>query len=292
VALMADVAVVGTGRMGAAFVTRLTETGHTVTVFNRTRAKAEEVAERTGAHVADSPAAAAGSAPVVRVSLADDPALAAAYRGTEGIAAGVGREAVVVDTSTVAPSTVRQMEPLVSARGAALLDAPVSGSVPVVLRGELTVLAGGDAQALERARPVLSPLAGRVFHTGAIGTGAVVKLAVNSIVHALNQALSEALVLAERSGVQRATAYEVFANSVVGAPFLQYKQQAYLEPETTPVAFALELVAKDQRLIAALAEEAGARMELTEAGHALVGEAVDAGLGSHDMSALARYLRD
>lgn len=288
---MADVAVVGTGRMGAAFVTRLTETGHTVAVFNRTRAKAEEAAEGTGASVADSPAAAVGSAPVVLVSLADDAAVEAAYRGPEGIAAGVGPGTVVLDTSTVAPSTVRRMEPLVSGPGAALLDAPVSGSVPVVLRGGLTVLAGGDPDALERARPVLSPLAARVFHTGAIGTGAVVKLAVNSIVHALNQALSEALVLAERSGVQRATAYEVFANSVVGAPFLQYKQQAYLEPESTPVAFALDLVAKDQRLISALADEAGARVELTEAGRKLVTEAVDSGLGEADMSALAEYLR-
>jgi 3-hydroxyisobutyrate dehydrogenase-like beta-hydroxyacid dehydrogenase len=193
--------------------------------------------------------------------------------------------------STVAPATVRALEPLVTAAGGTLLDAPVSGSVPVVQRGELTVMVGGDAAALDRARPVLAAFARQVFHLGGLGAGATVKLAVNSIVHALNQAVAEALVLAEKAGVDRAKAYEVFANSAAAAPFVLYKQPAFLHPETTPPAFLLDLAAKDLELITALAAEVGARMDLTEAGRRLMDEARAAGLGGSDMSVLAEYLR-
>src|SRR5690606_33050790 len=228
-------------------------------------------------------------ADVVLVSLADDAAVEAVYRGGSGLAAGVRDGTVVLEMSTVAPATVRAVEPLVTAAGGTLLDAPVSGSVPVVQRGELTIMVGGDPAALDRARPVLAAFARQVFHLGALGAGATVKLAVNSIVHALNQAVAEALVLAEKAGVDRAKAYEVFANSA--APFVLYKQQAFLHPETTPPAFLLDLAAKDLELITALAAEVGARMDLTEAGRRLMDEARAAGLGRSDMSVLAEYLR-
>jgi 3-hydroxyisobutyrate dehydrogenase-like beta-hydroxyacid dehydrogenase len=288
---MASVAVVGTGRMGAAMAARLTAAGHEVVLFNRTRSRAEAVAGETGARVVETPAAAAAAADTVLVSLADDAAVSATYHGDDGIAAGLRPAAVVLESSTIAPGTVRGLEPLVAGRDAALLDTPVSGSVPLVQRGELTVLAGGDPAALDRARPALDSFARRVFHLGGLGSGAVVKLAVNSIVHALNQAVAEALVLAEKAGVDRAAAYEVFANSAAAAPYVQYKQDAFLHPDTAPVAFALDLVAKDLDLIERLAGEVGARMDLTAAGRAIVGEAVAAGLGSRDLSTLAELLR-
>jgi 3-hydroxyisobutyrate dehydrogenase/2-hydroxy-3-oxopropionate reductase len=122
---------------------------------------------------------------------------------------------VVLEMSTIAPETVRAIEPSVRARGATLLDAPVSGSVPVVERGELLIMAGGDAEALDRARPVLEAMSSKIIHAGALGPGATMKLAVNALVHGLNAALSESLVLAERAGVDRTAAYEVFAS---GAP--------------------------------------------------------------------------
>ena len=285
------VAVVGTGRMGAAMAARLAGAGHEVVLYNRTRARAEQIAADTGGRVVDTAADAARAADVVLVSLADDEAVDAAYRDEDGLAAGVRDGSVVLEMSTVAPRTVRALEPLVAGAGGTLLDAPVSGSVPVVQRGEITVLVGGDAGALDRARPALSSFARRVFHLGPLGAGATVKLAVNSVVHALNQAVAEALVLAEKAGVDRAAAYEVFVNSAAGAPFVQYKQQAFLHPESTPAAFLLDLAAKDLELITSLAAEVGARMDLTEAGRRLMDEARAAGLGQSDMSVLAEYLR-
>jgi 3-hydroxyisobutyrate dehydrogenase/2-hydroxy-3-oxopropionate reductase len=287
----AAVAVVGTGRMGAAMAVRLAGAGHQVVLFNRTRARAEEVAGRTGARVAGTPAEAVAEAGTVLVSLADDDAVSATYREAGGIAAGLRDGTVVLEMSTIAPATVRALAPLVAGRGAALLDAPVSGSVSVVEQGELTVLVGGDPGTLDLARPALDSFARRVFHLGPLGSGATMKLAVNSIVHALNQALAEALVLAERAGVDRAAAYQVFANSVAAAPFVHYKQEAFVHPEAVPVAFSLALVAKDLALITDLADQVGARMDLTTAGKALADEALAAGYGARDLSALADLLR-
>lgn len=288
---MTAVAVVGIGRMGAAMAARLTEAGYEVLLYNRTRERADQVAAESGGRVVDTAAGAAGAAETVLVSLADDAAVTAAYRGNGGLVAGLRPGTVVLEMSTVAPRTVRDLELLVSSADATLLDAPVSGSVPVVQRGELTILAGGDEAALERARPALSSFAKKIFHLGPVGAGATMKLAVNSVVHALNQAVAEALVLAEKAGVDRAKAYEVFASSAAGAPYVRYKQEAFLHPESAPVAFALDLVAKDLDLIEALAADAGARMDLTAAGRRLVEEARAAGLGQSDLSALAELLR-
>src|SRR5690606_8453097 len=233
----------------------------------------------------------AAAAEVVLVSLADDAAVTATYDGPEGLVAGLRPGTVVLEMSTIAPETARQVGRLVGEREAVLLDAPVSGSVPSIRQGQLTVLAGGDAAALDRARPVLDSFAGRVFHLGELGAGATVKLVVNLVVHALNHALSEALVIAERAGVDRAAVYEVFANSAMAAPFVQYKKEAFLHPDQAPVAFALELVAKDLDLIAALARQVGARADLATTVRDTVGEAVEAGLGDADMSGLASFLR-
>jgi 3-hydroxyisobutyrate dehydrogenase/2-hydroxy-3-oxopropionate reductase len=286
-----SIAVIGTGRMGGAMVGRLRQAGHHVVAFNRTRARAAAVAEATGAELAGSAADAVTAADVVLVSLADDAALRDAYGADDGIAAGVQPGTVVLETSTVHPNTIREVAPLVEARGGVLLDAPVSGSVPVVERGELTFMVGGDAEALERVRPVLDALAAKVFHLGPLGSGAIVKLAVNDVVHGLNQALSEALVLAERAGVARAKVYDVFAASAIAAPFVQYKRAAFESPDTAPVAFALDLVAKDLELIDALASSVDARMPQLATNRRVVAEALAAGLGDRDLSALAELLR-
>lgn len=285
------VAVVGTGRMGAAMAARLRRCGADVVVHNRTRSKATTVAAATGATMAETPREAAAGADVVLVSLADDAACAEAYGGEDGIVAGLSASSVVADTSTVGPWTSRRLGALVGERDAGMLDAPVSGSVPVVERGELTVMVGGAADDLDRARPVLDLLSGRIVHVGPTGAGATMKLAVNSVVHALNQALTEALVLAERSGVDRRTAYGIFAASVVGGPFVQYKRAAFEDPDRTPVAFSLDLVAKDLDLVLELASQVGLTMRQAEVNRAAVAAAVTAGLGERDMSALAGVLR-
>jgi 3-hydroxyisobutyrate dehydrogenase-like beta-hydroxyacid dehydrogenase len=152
-------------------------------------------------------------------------------------------------------------------------------------------MVGGDPAALDRVRPVLDALAARVFHLGDVGHGAAMKLAVNAVVHALNQALCEALVLAEKAGLPRGAAYEVLANSAVAAPFVHYKRPAFENPGSTPVAFMLDLVAKDLALIDDLAGDVGARMDQLAANRAVVGEALKAGYGGRDMTAIADLLR-
>lgn len=285
------VAVIGTGRMGTAMVGRLAGAGHHLTVHNRTRAKAEAVAARHDAAVAPTPREAVREADVVLVSLADDAAVRAAYGGPDGLVAGLAAGQVVADTSTVDPETLRGLEAAVVAAGAALLDTPVSGSVSTVEAGALLVMAGGDAAALERARPALDAIASRIVHLGPLGAGATMKLVVNAMVHALNGALAEALVLAEKAGLDRARAYDVIAASAVGAPFVAYKRDAYLSPERTPVAFALNLVAKDLALADALAARVAAPMPQLATNREVVQRAVAAGLGDADLSALATLLR-
>ncbi|GAA1042890.1 NAD(P)-dependent oxidoreductase [Virgisporangium ochraceum] len=282
------VAVVGTGNMGAAMVARLRAHGRPVVVFNRSPDRAAAVAARTGAEVATSPREAGASAGVVLVSLADDAAVVAVYGD---LVSGLRPGTVVVETSTVSPQTVRALAAPVRDARAALLDGPVSGSVPVVERGELTVLVGGDAAALDTARPALDTFASTVLHLGPLGAGATMKLVVNGVVHALNQAVSEALVLAEKAGVDRHAAYGVFTSSAVAAPFVRYKQAAFEDPDGTPVAFRLDLVAKDLALLAELAAAHGARMDQADTNRRLVGEALAAGFADRDISAMAAFLR-
>ena len=286
------VSVVGTGRMGAAMAGRVAAAGHPLSVWNRTRETAESVAARLDdVKVAGTARQAAAAADVVIVSLADDAAVRWAYHGDDGLVAGLGPGTVVADTSTVAPETIRGLEDDVRATGADLVDTPVSGSVSSVEGGTILVMAGGEADAVERARPALESFAQRIILLGPLGSGSTMKLAVNAMVFGLNQTLAEALVLAEKAGVERELAYEVFANSAVAAPFVGYKRAAYVHPESAPVAFALDLVAKDLDLAAALAGGVGAPIPQLETNRRVVGEAIDAGLGSADLSAIARHLR-
>ena len=282
------VAVLGTGRMGGAMVGTLRRAGFDVVAWNRDRGRCDAVARTHDADVASSASEAAAAADVVLTSLADDAAVRAVY---EAASEGFHEDQVVLEMSTIAPETVREIEPSVVGGGATLLDAPVSGSVPVVERGELLIMVGGDDGALERARPALEALSAKILHVGPLGTGAVTKLAVNALVHGLNEALSESLVLAERAGVDRSAAYEVFASGAAAAPFVLYKRPAYEDPDGTPVAFRLDLVGKDLDLILELARSVGAPMPQTEANREVVRAAVATGLADADLSALAVYLR-
>jgi 3-hydroxyisobutyrate dehydrogenase-like beta-hydroxyacid dehydrogenase len=274
--------------MGGAMVGTLRRAGFDVVAWNRDRGKCDAVARATGAGIAQSASEAAESADVVLTSLADDAAVRTVYADAlEGFHDGQ----VVLEMSTIAPQTVLGVAPSVHARGATLLDAPVSGSVPVVERGELLIMVGGDADALDRARPVLEALSSRIIHVGQLGTGATMKLAVNALVHGLNAALSESLVLAERAGVDRTAAYEVFASGAAAAPFVLYKRAAFERPDETPVAFRLDLVGKDLDLILELARAVGAPMPQAETNREQVRAALATGLADRDISALADYLR-
>ena len=286
------VAVLGAGRMGSAMAERLVGQGVPVVVYNRSASRASTLCDRIGARHAKTPAEAAAGADLVISMVADDEAVRALYDGPDGVPASIGPGAVAVDMSTVLPDTIRAIAPTVRARGAGVLDAPVSGSVGGMLAGELTIMAGGDAGDLERARPVLDRLAKRVFHMGELGSGAAMKLAVNTLIYGLNGAIAEGLVLAERNGIDRALAYDVLAASAAGAPFVVYKRAAFVDPDGTPVAFSLGLAEKDLRLIGELAETSGTAMPQAEINLQAIRAARQSIGEDADFAKLASHLRE
>jgi 3-hydroxyisobutyrate dehydrogenase/2-hydroxy-3-oxopropionate reductase len=288
---MTTVAVLGTGRMGSAMARALHAAGHDLVLYNRTAATARTLASALGARVAAEPKDAVANAAVAITMLADGRAVEDTYRRPNGILEGIHPGVVLLEMSTVEPRISRTLEPSIRERGGALLDAPVSGSVTLAESGKLTVMVGGDADALERARPVLDALAGRVFHLGPIGNGAAMKLAVNAVIFGLDVALAEALVMAERAGVDRAAAWDVFEASAIGAPFVGYKRAAFLDPATTPVAFALDLAAKDLGLIADLAEETGVPAQQARTNLEVIRAAAGSVGGERDFADVAEHLR-
>jgi 3-hydroxyisobutyrate dehydrogenase-like beta-hydroxyacid dehydrogenase len=295
---MSRVAILGTGRMGSAMARALVDDGHHVVLYNRTPERAGALAAELGASgaeppaVAKSPAAAARAVDVVISMVADGAAVAELYEGEGGALDGLRPGQVILEMSTVLPEISRSLEDRVRARGAGILDAPVSGSVSLAESGQLTIMVGGESADLDRARPVLDSLSARVFHMGPLGSGAVMKLAVNNVVMGLNQSISESLVLAERAGIERSKAYEVFAGSAVGAPFVQYKRAAFVTPDESAVAFSVDLAAKDMGLILELAEQVGADLPQAEIDVAVLLEISDAGGGGRDLSWVASHLRD
>jgi 3-hydroxyisobutyrate dehydrogenase-like beta-hydroxyacid dehydrogenase len=288
---MTTVALVGAGRMGSAMARALSAAGLALVLHNRTRDRAEALAAEVGARVAATPADAASLADVTLTMLADDAAVESVYGGADGLLRGARRDAVLVDLSTAAPATLRAFADTAAAAGVGLLDAPVSGSVATATSGQLTLMVGGDAATLERARPALEPLAKTIIHIGPLGSGAAMKLAVNTVIFGLNEAVAEGLVLAEAAGIDRALAYGVIADSAAGAPYVGYKRAAFVEPETTPVAFALDLAAKDLRLIDALATALGVPMPQARLNHDVVRAAAAELGGDADFSRVAGHLR-
>lgn len=288
---MTAVALVGTGRMGSAMARCLARAGLPLVVHNRTRDRAEALAAELGARVAATPAEAASGAYVVLTMLADDAAVRSVYDGAEGLLAGAARGTVLADLSTVTPDTLRAFDAAARSAGVGLLDAPVSGSVTTAEAGQLTLMVGGAAEDLERARPALEPLAKAIVHVGPLGSGAAMKLAVNTVIFGLNEALAEGLVLAEAAGIDRSVAYGVIAESAVGAPYVGYKRAAFLEPDATPTAFALDLAEKDLRLIETLAASLGVPMPQARTNLEVVRAASDAFGGSVDFASVAGHLR-
>lgn len=289
---MTSVAIVGTGRMGSAMARAMARGGASLTLHNRSPEPARALAAELGARVADSAAEAASTAEVAITMLADGDAVRAMWDGPSGLIAGAHEGGVLVDMSTVPPDTLAPFEASVRERGSGILDAPVSGSTTLAESGQLTIMAGGTAEDLERARPSFDLVARQVTHVGPLGSGAALKLAVNALIFAINNSVSEALVLAERAGIDRGLAYEVFASSAAGAPFVGYKRDAFVEPEGTPVAFSMDLAAKDLRLLMDFAEQLGVPMPQARVNQSIIGEASARLGGDRDASAVAVHLRE
>ena len=284
---MPRVAVLGAGRMGGAIARKVAAAGHDVALWNRTRARAESVAEgMEGLVVAATAADAVDGAAVVLSMMATGTATCEVLLAQDVLDA-YPNDVVVVDLGTSGVDAAQSLAQGLSLRSVDFLDAPVSGSVPAVVSGTLLVMAGGAEEAIARAEPVLSSIARRVMRVGDPGAGQVMKLAVNLVLHDLNAAVAESLRLAEAAGLSREDAYSVLQESVVGAPYIQYKRAAFLDT-STPVAMSLALVAKDLELITDQARQSGAPAVVTEEVLRAVQLAVRAGFGDRDMADLSR----
>jgi 3-hydroxyisobutyrate dehydrogenase-like beta-hydroxyacid dehydrogenase len=246
---------VGLGHMGGNMAARLLAAGYDVDGEAQSRGEVQQLLD-AGLRWRDTPREVAESAEIVFTSLPDDGVLEQVASGSEGILAGLGAEKVWVDVSTVSPSVSRNLAKRVSALGSAMLDAPVSGSVPQVQAGTLTIMVGGESDAYARVAPILREL-GTPTHVGHNGQGLALKLAINISLAVQMLAFAEGLLLAERSGIDRELAAGVMIASPIGSPMLKARAPLVLDlPDTAW--FDVGLMQKD----VALALETGRQLAI------------------------------
>ena len=225
---MAKLGFVGLGVMGSRMVNRLLNAGHTVTGYNRTRSKAQWLLD-AGMHWGETPRAVAEAVDVVFSVVTDTTALRAVIAGPDGLVAGLGPGKIYVDMSTVSPGESRELAVGVAAKGAHMLDAPVSGSVSTLEQGKLSIMVGGDRTVFETIKPILEDIGPKVTHVGGNGQAVSMKIATNVSVAVQMLAFSEGVLLAEKSGIPRKTAVGVLLKSVIASPMLSYRGPFVLE---------------------------------------------------------------
>jgi 3-hydroxyisobutyrate dehydrogenase len=275
------VAVVGLGAMGSRVARRLLDAGHELVVWNRTAEKAAPLRE-AGAVAAATPAEAAAGAEVVLTMVADPAALRDVTESEDGVLAGVGEGATVIEMSTVGPDAVHRLGSVLGSR-AGLLDAPVLGSRSEAEAGTLKIFVGGPEELVARWTPLLSAL-GSPLHVGPLGSGAAAKLVANTTLVGTIGVLGEALALADGLGLSREKAFEVLAATPLG-PQAERRRES-IESGEYPPRFALYLARKDAELVVAAAREAGVDLRLTEAARSWLADAEEEGLGDRDYSAV------
>jgi 3-hydroxyisobutyrate dehydrogenase-like beta-hydroxyacid dehydrogenase len=219
---MANLGFVGLGVMGSRMVKRLLDAGHTVTGYNRTKSKAQWLLD-AGMKWAETPAQAARAADVVFSMITDTNALRAVTGGPDGILSALGPGKIYIDMSTVSPAASREIAAQVAAKGAQMLDAPVSGSVSTLEDGKLSIMVGGERAAYEKALPILQAIGPKVTYVGGNGLAVSMKIATNLSLIVQMLAFSESVLLAEKSGIARETAVEVLLNSVIASPMIKYR---------------------------------------------------------------------
>lgn len=219
---MAKLGFVGLGVMGSQMVNRLLDKGHTVTGYNRTSAKAQWLIDR-GMKWADTPRAVAAASEVTFAMVTNAAAIAAVTDGPDGIVAGLSTGKFFIDMSTVSPEVSRATAAKVRAKGADMVDAPVSGSVITLQQGKLSVMVGGRKETFERVKPLLLDIGPKVTHVGDNGLALAMKIAVNLSLAVQMMAFSEGVLLAEKSGIRREVAVDVLTHSAVASPMIQYR---------------------------------------------------------------------
>lgn len=283
---MTTVAVLGLGAMGSRMAANLVKAGHTVQVWSRDGAKTTPLVA-AGAAAGATPRAAAEGAAIVLSMVTDDQAARQVWLGgPDGALAGLGADAVAIECSTVTPGWVHELGHSVSRRGAALLDAPVSGSRPQAEAGQLVFMVGGDASALDRASPVLRSLGAKILHAGELGQGAVLKLAVNAFFATQIASLAELLGLLGLAGFDRSEAARLLGEFPVVAPPLAGMARMMASGESAPL-FTVSLMEKDLGYAADLAGSVAAEAPALRATREVFIQAMAAGAGERHVSAVA-----
>lgn len=283
-----NVAVLGMGAMGSRMAARIAEAGHSVTVWNRSPAAAEQVASTSvSISAASSAREAAAGADVVISMVADDEASQSLWLDPEAGVLATAGSAVVVEASTITRTWATALHEAAAAAGVSLLEAPVVGSRPQADAGALFVLAGGEPDVLERARPVIETYAGSIRHVGAAGAAATVKLAINGLFGIQVAAYAEVVGMLSQSNIDIAEAIDLLAGLPITSPGLQRVLGLFETGDFTPN-FPIELVAKDFRYLKQLAEQATAEVPLVEAAASVFGHGASSPLAGDDISGIAK----
>ncbi len=278
------IAVLGSGIMGAAMARNLLAVGMEVRVWNRTREKAEPLAD-DGAEVADSPAEAARGADFVLTMLADADAVAEAVGGEDGALSTLGDDGVWLQTSTVGLEGYERLAGIADEHGVAYVDVPVLGTKEPAEQGQLIMLASGPEEVQERCQPVFDAVGSQTFWLGPAGTGSRLKVVTNNWIVGLLGLLAETIALAQATGVDPSRFLEVIEGGPLDLPYAQMKGQMMIDEEF-PTSFSASLARKDASLVLDAGEANGLRLPLAEATATRFDEAIDAGHGEEDMAAV------
>ena len=285
---MANVGFVGLGVMGSRMVKRLLEAGHTVTGYNRTKAKALWLID-AGMKWAETPRAVAATAETTLSMVTNTQALQAVTGGPDGIMAGLSAGKTYVDMSTVSPAASRELAKQVEAKGAQMLDAPVSGSVSTLEEGKLSIMVGGKREAFERARPILEAIGPKVTHVGDNGLAVSMKIATNLSLAVQMLAFSEGVLLAQKSGIPRETAVEVLLNSVIASPMVKYRGPFVLKMPDEAW-FDVNMMQKDLLLALEMGRQLDVPLPTTAITNEMLTAARGMGLAEKDFAALFEAL--
>ena len=287
---MTTIGVVGLGAMGGRIAGRLLAQGNAVRGTNRTRAKADALIAQ-GLVWCHNPRTTAQSSDIVISMVTDGDALDTVTQGLDGILAGLAPGSIYLDMSTVSPHTSRTLAEQVTSRGAAMLSAPVSGSVQAVEEGTLTIIVGGQADAFERVKPILRQLGSTMTFVGDTDHALLLKLAINISLAVQMLAFSEGLLLAEQGGVDRSVALQVMTHSAVGSPMLQARA-ALLRELPDSAWFDVAMMQKDLRLALDYGRDQGLPMPSTTVADQILSTAREAGYEHRDIAVVFRVLSE
>ena len=279
---------IGLGIMGRPMAGHILKGGHPLTVFNRTRSKTEEL-QAQGAAVAGSPAEVAARSTIVITMVTDTPDVEAVVAGPGGVLEGIRPGSIVVDMSTISPKAERTLDEKLRARGAALVDAPVSGGDVGARNATLAIMAGGEKQAFERVLPVLRLLGKTITHCGPTGSGQIAKLANQILVSVTLLAVSEALVFARKNDLDPSTLIEAVSGGAAQSWQLTNLGPRIIKRDFAP-GFMIDLVQKDLRLVLEACSRADVSLPATGLVHQLFGSAQAHGSGREGTQGLAKVL--